>query len=200
MRDINQKQQPICLIFAGPNGAGKTTFAMDYLPRVANCNRFINADLIAAGLSPLAPDVQAFAAGRLLLKEIAVNIELRRSFAFETTLSGLRYVQLIKSLRLKDWRVETIYLALPSMELAQSRVAERVRHGGHGIPGDVLKRRFFRSIIHFFDDCVQLPDQVTCYCNAGTEPELVFTQQHDCRIVENDESLRQLENLKNYGA
>ncbi len=92
-----------------------------------------------------------------------------------------------------------IYLALPGLELAHSRVAERIRHGGHGIPGDVLKRRFFRSIINFFDDCVQLPDQVTCYCNAGAQPELVFTQQHDCRIVENDESVRQLENLKNYG-
>lgn len=79
---------PTCWIIAGPNGAGKTTFALEYLPTVANCRRFINADLIAAGLSPLAPEQQLLAASRLFLREIADCIAAAQDFAFETTLAG----------------------------------------------------------------------------------------------------------------
>lgn len=75
-------------IVAGPNGAGKTTFALEYLPRIAGCRHFVNADLIAAGLAPLAPERMRVAAGRIFLHEIARNIAARRDFGFETTLSG----------------------------------------------------------------------------------------------------------------
>ena len=77
------------VIIAGPNGAGKTTFAREFLPFEAACPVFINADLIAAGLAPFMPDTAAFKAGRIMLKEIAANVESGHSFAFETTLSGL---------------------------------------------------------------------------------------------------------------
>ncbi|CAM2006377.1 hypothetical protein APED_06895 [Acanthopleuribacter pedis] len=90
---------PTCWIIAGPNGAGKTTFAMDYLPSVARCTYFINADLIAAGLSPLAPERELVAASRLLLQEIEARIESGVDFAFETTLAGRGYLKLIKRLR-----------------------------------------------------------------------------------------------------
>jgi len=59
------------VIISGPNGAGKTTFAREFLPNEANCPTFVNADLIAAGLSPFAPDLAAFKAGRLMLEAIA---------------------------------------------------------------------------------------------------------------------------------
>ena len=61
------------IIIAGPNGAGKTTFAREYLPNEANCPIFINADLIAAGLAPFAPETAAIKAARLMLKEIDAN-------------------------------------------------------------------------------------------------------------------------------
>ena len=92
------------------------------------------SDLIAAGLSPLAPEDQAIAATRLFLKEIENHIHARRDFAFETTLSGRTYLRLIRRLRGQGWRVELLYLALPSAEIAQLRVAERVAHRGHSIP------------------------------------------------------------------
>ena len=76
------------VIIAGPNGAGKTTFASDFLPQEANCPDFINADLIAAGLSPFRPEAMARRAGRLMLLEIAERPRRSESFAFETTLSG----------------------------------------------------------------------------------------------------------------
>lgn len=90
---------PICWIIAGPNGSGKTTFAMNYLPKIAKCKHFINADLIAAGLSPFAPENELLAASRLLLSEIEVHIQKRQDFAFETTLAGRSYLKLIKRLK-----------------------------------------------------------------------------------------------------
>jgi predicted ABC-type ATPase len=77
---------PTCWIIAGPNGAGKTTFALEYLPQVAHCSRFVNADLIAAGLSPLAPERELLAASRLFLKEIEASIQMREDFAFKKLL------------------------------------------------------------------------------------------------------------------
>lgn len=91
---MKEVAQPICRIIAGPNGAGKTTFALKYLP-TAHCRHFVNADLIAAGLSPLAPEQQTIAASRLFLAEIAQHRQARRDFAFETTLAGRGYLRLI---------------------------------------------------------------------------------------------------------
>ena len=134
--------RPKIIIIAGPNGAGKTTFARAYLPQEAQCPRFINADLIAAGLSPFAPELAAIKAGRLMLEEIAACVARRDSFAFETTLSGLGYLRHIRAWRAAGYHVRLLFLSLPSVELAIERVALRVRHGGHDIPQDVIRRRF----------------------------------------------------------
>jgi predicted ABC-type ATPase len=78
------------IILAGPNGAGKTTFARTFLPAEAGVPVFVNADLIAAGLSPFDPDAAAFRAGRMMLEEIDRHAAAGRSFAFETTLAVTR--------------------------------------------------------------------------------------------------------------
>ena len=96
----NRDGRPTCWIIAGPNGAGKTTFALEYLPRTADCKTFVNADLIATGLAPLAPERRRVAAGRVFLREIARNIAARHNFGFETTLAGRTHRRLI--LRLKS--------------------------------------------------------------------------------------------------
>ena len=136
---------PTCWIIAGPNGAGKTTFALEYLPSVVNCFHYINADLIAAGLSPLAPERELIAASRIFLHEIETCIEKRKDFALETTLAGRSYLKLIDRLHHTGWRIELIYLALPAIEVSEARVAERVKHGGHNIPKMAIERRFARS-------------------------------------------------------
>ena len=115
------------IIIAGPNGAGKTTFARSFLPQEAQCHRFINADLIAAGLSPFAPDRAAFKAGRLMLEEIDDCIEREQSFAFETTLAGLTYVGRIRKWQELGYHVSLFFLLLPSPEVAIARVSERVQ-------------------------------------------------------------------------
>ncbi len=138
---------PTTWIIAGPNGAGKTTFALEFLPR-ASCMNFINADLIAAGLAPLAPERELLAASRLVLRELETRIAARDSFAFETTLAGRTYLRLVERLRQQGWRVELIYLALPGAEMSALRVAERVAHGGHSIPQTNIRARFqgFQSL------------------------------------------------------
>ena len=137
------------VIIAGPNGAGKTTFAREFLPNEADCPNFVNADLIAAGLSPFAPELAAFKAGRLMLEEIASHVRHGESFAFETTLSGLTYAQMIPVWRSFGYTVELVFLSLPDVEMAIERVAIRVKQGGHNVPEEVVRRRFAHGIKNF---------------------------------------------------
>ena len=90
-----------CYILAGPNGAGKTTFANEFLPVEAECLNFINADLIAQGISPFQPEKKAIDSGRLMIKQIDKCVRKNESFAFETTLSGKGYIN-----KITDWRAK----------------------------------------------------------------------------------------------
>ena len=180
----NQCPSPsTCWIIAGPNGAGKTTFALQFLPHVAGCTHFINADLIAAGLSPLVPERELLTASRLVLRELETRIVARDSFAFETTLAGRSYLRLVERLRQQGWRVELIYLALPSAEMSALRVAERVAHGGHSIPLSDIRRRFPRSLRHLLHDFSHRVDRCTCFMNHESRPVLVFEQNGLTRTI-----------------
>ena len=172
-----------CWIIAGPNGAGKTTFALEYLPKVAECTHFVNADLIAAGLSPLAPERELMAASRIFLNEIKENIKRQENFAFETTLSGRSYLRLINRLQRDGWQVELIYLALPNVGMSKMRVAERVAHGGHNIPLRDIERRFPRSLGNLFQVFSHRVDHCVCFINDGEIPIPVFEQTGDSRNI-----------------
>jgi predicted ABC-type ATPase len=141
--------QKTIIIIAGPNGAGKTTFAREFLPNEAACPVFINADLIAAGLSPFNPELVAIAAGRLMLEQIADHARRGQSFAFETTLSGRGYVRPIRQWRSDGFLVVLFFLCLASPEEAIARVAERVAQGGHHVPENVIRRRFAAGLRNF---------------------------------------------------
>lgn len=170
------------IIIAGPNGAGKTTFARSFLPSEANCTRFINADLIAAGLSPFAPDLAAFKAGRLMLQEIALCVENQESFAFETTLSGLAYLKHISKWRALGYHVSLYFLALPTADLALKRVRERVIQGGHNIPEDVIRRRFVSGLANFELHYRFAVNAWAYFDNAGNEPIMIrWEAQNDTR-------------------
>jgi predicted ABC-type ATPase len=177
------QRAPVCRIIAGPNGAGKTTFALKYLPEVAPGTAFVNADLIAAGLSPLAPDQQLLAASRLFLQQIQHHVTEERDFAFETTLSGRGYLRLVRRLKSTGWRVELLYLALPNVEMSRLRVAERVAHGGHSIAAADIDRRFPRSLRNLLDMYAGAVDHVRCLLNSGPFPDIVFVQDGDKRTI-----------------
>ncbi|MDR1229035.1 MAG: zeta toxin family protein [Azoarcus sp.] len=145
------------IIIAGPHGAGKTAFARAFLPEEAACPRFINADMIAAGLSPFAPEEAAIKAARLMLEEIHTNARRGASFAFETTLSGLSYLHLIRQWQKAGYRVNLYFLCLSSADAAVARVAERVRQGGQPIPEEIVRRRFasgLRNFDSYYRECV----------------------------------------------
>ena len=164
---------PKIIIIAGPNGAGKTTFAREFLPQEAGCPVFVNADLIAAGLSPFAPERAAIQAGRLTLEAIAQHVARRESFAFETTLSGRAYARQIPQWRQLGYRIELFFLSLPSVEVAVQRVAERVRQGGHDIPETTIRRRFVSGRRMFADVYQPMVDKWVLYDNAGDEPVMM---------------------------
>ena len=130
------------LVVAGPNGAGKTTFATEFLPKEADCPIFVNADLIAAGLSPFRPARAAVEAGRLVLRQIEAHARQGHSFAFETTLSGRGHARRVVGWRKQGYRVKLFFLRLPTPESAIARVAQRVSEGGHDVPEAVIRRRF----------------------------------------------------------
>ena len=172
-----------CTIIAGPNGAGKTTFALRYLPET-DCRNFVNADLIASGLSPLSPQREWLAASRLFLDEIHEYVRNEEEFSFETTLSGRSYLKLIRELLRNDWKVHLYYLWLPTVELAIERVAERVAHGGHDIPREAIVRRFSRSLFNLLEYYAPLCSSTICMDNSGPSPEVIFTQDEDGLVIE----------------
>ncbi|MGB6595827.1 MAG: AAA family ATPase [Candidatus Acidiferrum sp.] len=166
---------PNVYIIAGPNGSGKTTFAREFLPNFANCRIFINADLIAAGMSPFDPGRAAFRAGRLMLEEIEIQADLGVDFGFETTLSGKGHLQVVRGLKRRGYEVHIFYLWVPSAELTLARIKERVLRGGHDVPEAIVRRRFGRSIRHFLGSYGRLADRWILLDNSGVAPREVAT-------------------------
>jgi predicted ABC-type ATPase/predicted transcriptional regulator of viral defense system len=164
---------PRIIIIAGPNGAGKSTFAREFLPREAGCPVFVNADLIAAGLSPFAPNVAALRAGRIMIDEIRNYARREVTFAFETTLAGRSYARLIPRWQSAGYRVDLVFLRVRDVEMAVDRVAARVAQGGHAVPDDVVRRRFAQGWTNFERVYQGLVDSWRLYDNSGDQPSLI---------------------------
>lgn len=185
-------------IIAGPNGVGKTTFASKFLPKYANCKNFVNADLIAQGMSPFLPEAAAIRAGRLVISEIGFFSKRGVSFGFETTLSGRGYLKLIRQLKKKGYRVHLFFLFVESVDVTLSRIKERVLKGGHDVPEAVVRRRFDRSVLNFFREYQSLVDSWYLFDNTGTEPiAIAFKKGPRLRIIRH-EMFKRL--MKRYGA
>ena len=167
------------IIIAGPNGAGKTTFGQEYLPNEADCPIFVNADLIAAGLSPFRPADAAIRAGRLMLEEIDNHARAGKTFAIETTLSGRGYVRRIRQWRTDGYTVKLIFLSLATPEEAITRVKSRVNQGGHDVPEAVIRRRFHAGLRNFQDIYRHCVDDWFLYNNSGTIPILLEKKNDD---------------------
>jgi len=161
------------LIIAGPKCAGKTTFAHEFLVREAGVPYFLNADLIAYGLSPFHPAPTAREAGRLMVREIHGRVQRGESFAFETTLAGRGPLRWIRRWRDDDHEVKLFFLRLSSVELAISRVRTRVEQGGHDVPERVIRRRFAKGWSNFTEMYRPLVDRWAIYDNSGMSPVLI---------------------------
>ena len=165
--------QQTLYIIAGCNGAGKTTASLTMLPEIWKCKEFVNADEIARGLSPFNPEGVAIQAGRIMLKRIEYLLKEKVTFSIETTLAARTYVQLIKRAKAQGYVVNLLFFWLPSPNMARKRVDKRVAEGGHDIPTEVIKRRYYLGISNFFTLYKDLVDFWTLVDNAGNPRRVI---------------------------
>lgn len=170
-------------IIAGPNGSGKTTFAERFLPDYAKCQHFINADMIAKGLSPFSPEGAALKAGRIVLEQVREYSRRGEDFAFETTLSGKTYLGI-----LRDLKAHLFFLWVPAVNLTLARIRERVSRGGHDVPSVDVRRRFARSLSNFVRVYRPLLDSWMLFDNSTERPGLI-ARQEDAKLWVTDEKL-----------
>lgn len=175
-------------VIAGPNGSGKTTFAREFLPGYAHCPNFVNADLIAQGLSPFSPDIVAIKAGKILLEQIRKLADKDVDFAFETTLAGKGHAIFLKELREKGYAIHLFFLWIPSKDLALARIKERVARGGHNVADEDVRRRFDRSIRNFLILYKPLLDTWNLFDNSTAKPRLIAKEEYGKLNIE-DKSL-----------
>jgi len=177
-------------VIAGPNGAGKTTFANAFLPDFVDCREFLNADLIAAGLSPFAPESQDFRAGRLLIDRIKELVREKQDFALETTLSGRGYLRKFREIKKSGYRIMLFFLWLPNADLAVARVKNRVRQGGHNVPESIVRRRYKTGIQNFFHLYQSEVDAWWIY-DASRLPPIVIVKEEEDKFLPYDGKLFQ---------
>lgn len=183
----NKNVRPNLYIMAGPNGAGKTTFARKFLPQYVECLEFVNADFIAGGLSPFAPERAAIHAGRLMLEQIHSLAERGVDFGFETTLSGKTYVKLLQGMKKGGYLVHIFFLWITNVELGLERIKLRVRNGGHAIPEAIVRRRFGRSLPNFLRVYKPLADSWTIFDNSRDVPKMTaFEESGKIEILDLD--------------
>jgi predicted ABC-type ATPase len=188
--ELKSGEKPKVYVIAGPNGAGKTTFAQTFLPQFAECEEFINADLIAAGIAPFAPEKAAIRAGKLVLERIEELSNKKMNFAFESTLAGQSNAVLLSRLKTKGYHVTIYYLWVPTPEIAAKRVKTRVEHGGHDIPVEDIYRRFTRSISNLFKLYIPISNLASIFDNSGRDPLLIAEYQENKWKYEDQEKYR----------
>jgi predicted ABC-type ATPase len=171
------------VVIGGPNGAGKSTAANRIFPKSLGLRHFLNADEIARGLSPYDPSSAAIAAGRVLIETIDTLVHSGQSFAFETTCAGRGHLQRLRLCRSAGYRITLIFLWLPSAEMALARVAHRVAHGGHGIPDDVVLRRYAAGLRNMRHHFLPLADVAVIYDNSERGRVLVAEKHPDSALI-----------------
>ena len=177
---------PQVVILAGPNGVGKSTSAPLLLRGALGVSEFVNADVIATGLSAFAPETTEIQAGKLLLNRIRHLADTGANFSFETTLASRTFAPWIKQLLLRGYQAHLVFLWLPSADLAVARVVERVRSGGHSVPEETIRRRYERGIVNFFTLYRPIVSTWFFYDNSASEPRLLARGAADRSVIVND--------------
>ena len=169
---------PNLVVIAGPNGAGKSTAAPLLIGKRLGIAEFVNADVIAAGLSAFSPESVAIEAGRIMLRRLDDLAASGANFAFETTLASRSFAPWIARLRAeRGYRFHLFYLWLQDPEHNVRRVAERVRLGGHSVPADVIRRRHARGLGNFLSLYRPIADSWAVYDNAPQVARLIASRE-----------------------
>lgn len=150
---------PNLYIISGCNGAGKTTASYSLLPELLECSQFVNSDEFAKSLSPFDPSAAMVSASRYMLMKTSYLFERRQDFCIETTLATRSLMKMIDKAKEVGYTVTILYLWLNSPELAISRVKNRVEEGGHNIPEETIRRRYYVGLKYFFKDYMPVSDR-----------------------------------------
>jgi predicted ABC-type ATPase len=178
-------QQPVIVVIGGPNGAGKSTIATRLLVDAFSVQEFVNADSIASGLSGRSTGTAEIAAGRIMLTRMAELAQARASFSFESTLASRTFAPWLRECVRDGYEVRLVYVWLSDPDLAVSRVADRVRSGGHNIPADVVFRRYFRSINNLFELYIPIARYWHVFDNSDRVPHMVaYMAGGDLRVLD----------------
>jgi predicted ABC-type ATPase len=166
--------KPQVVIIAGPNGAGKSTLAPTILRDTFGLLEFVNADTISSGLSAFNTEAVALDAGRVMLTRLRELASHKQSFAFESTLATRSYAPWISRLTHEGYEFHLLFLWLNTAELAIQRVAERVRHGGHSVSEEIIRRRYRRGLENLSRFYIPLADTWVVYDNSSTGSPLLI--------------------------
>lgn len=164
---------PNVVVIAGPNGAGKSTLAPTLVRDTFGITEYVNADVIAEGLSAYAPENAAIDAGRTMLARLDGLASRNVDFSFETTLATRTYAKRLRSLKETGYSVCIIYIWLSSEAFAIERVKARVTSGGHNIPEETIRRRYEQGKRYFFELYLPIADSWKVYNGGLRPPELI---------------------------
>jgi predicted ABC-type ATPase len=174
------------VILGGPNGAGKTTAAATLLRQEMGISEFVNADEIARGMSPFNADAVALRAGAFMIERIQQLIAHKQSFAFETTCAGRVHLARLKRFRAEGWGLMLLYLWLPSPQAALDRVARRVQAGGHGVPDEVVIRRYWAGLKNMRYLYLPLVHVAAIYDNSDGARALIAERTPQAALIVHD--------------
>ena len=164
---------PRMYIISGCNGSGKTTASYMLLPELLDCSEFVNSDEFAKSLAPFHPETAYITASRYMLKKLRFLFARREDFCIETTLATRSLLKMVRTAQDQGYFVTVVYLWLNSPEIAVERVAARVEAGGHDVPPDVIRRRYYTGLEYFFELYAPVCDKWMLVDNSTNEFRIV---------------------------
>ena len=160
-------------IISGCNGSGKTTASYTLLPEMLECNQFVNSDEFAKSLSPFNPSEASVSASRYMLQKIYYLLGNHMDFCVETTLATRSLMGIINDAKSRGYTVNILYFWLKSPEMAIARVKSRVEAGGHNIPENVVRRRYYMGLNYFFETYAPVCDRWMLADNSSSPFSIV---------------------------
>lgn len=186
---------PRLYIISGCNGAGKTTASYTLLPEMLECREFVNSDEFAKTLSPFDPSAASISASRYMLLKIKYLLSRNLDFSIETTLATRSLVNIIRQAKAQGYHITVLYFWLNSPDLAVKRVKDRVAAGGHNIPEETIRRRYYMGLSYFFKTYVPLCDRWVLADNSTTPFSVIAEGTGSVLMIKDNEKYRMIKEI-----
>lgn len=180
--------KPVLLVIAGCNGSGKSTFSNElgaglFKPFDYDFHYLKNYE------SLLEIDIREQMAHNItwqqLENEVDISIKNGLNFCYETNFNStpLHWPKIFKE---HGYQIRMVYLCLNSIEEAIRRVAIRVENGGHFVPENEIRNRYFQgfdnlnSNFQFFDSIDLFETSI-----FGKAPDFILSYEKDQKLLIN---------------